>query len=186
MSSNNVNVNDLAEAVGEDPDLTPDQKETVMRLAKDGKPDEDAPEFEYDVVHTFTEEAGLCRRWLKNPRFTLTDIRVNDSQGKGRKIAPTNFSGGRVTAIWGYLPVDSIIAGKSMREYGTHADMAPFQQSSSDTSKSESDKSSTSPSETPSHRQTSDDAPEAGQSATNTGNSPKDSNSVSTTDPLDW
>ena len=186
MSSNSVNRNNLIEAVGEDPDLTPDQKETVIRLAKDGEPDEDALEFEYDVARTFTEEAGLCRRWLKNPNFTLTDIRVNDSQGKGRKIAPTNFSGGRVTAIWGYLPVDSIVAGKSMREYGTHADMAPFKPSSSDTSKSAPDKSSTSPSETSSHDQTSDDPAEAGQSATSASTSPNDSNSVSTTDPLDW
>lgn len=178
MSSDSVDVNDLVEAVGEDPDLTPDQKETTIRLAKDGEPDENAPVFEYDVAHICTEEAGLCRRWLQNPDFTLTKIRVNDSKGEGRVIQPDDYSGGKVTAIWGYLPVDTLTGGKSRRKSSNHSDIAPYHRSTSNRSQSQSP--DTSPSTS------SGSVTEEQAAMDNTEDSNDEESDYKATDPLDW
>ena len=185
MSSNSVNVNNLVQAVGEDPQLQPIEKETQISWTKDGSPTVAATQFDQHVAHVFSEEAGISRRLLQHPHFTVTGIRVNNSLGKGRSIQPDNFCGGKVTAVGGYIPIGAVILGTSVRSTAGHANVVPYTGSESSGSELSPDGVSDNPSVAVGQAQVSNDPTEAGQSATSATSS-NDSNSVSTTDPLDW
>lgn len=186
MSNDSVDVTTLVEAVGEDPRLKPFEKETQIGWTKDGFPTVTSTQFDQHVAHVFSEEAGISRRLLQHPHFTVTGIRVNDSLGKGRNIQPDNFCGGKVTAVGGYIPIGTVILGTSVRSTSGHANAIPYTGSGSSGSELSPDRVSDNPSVAMGQAQTSDGSAEAGQSPTSASTSPKDSNSASTTDPLDW
>ncbi|MUV49743.1 hypothetical protein [Haloarcula sp. CBA1122] len=183
MSSNSVGVHTLVEAVGEDPRLKPFEKETQIGWTKDGFPTVAATQFDQHVAHVFSEEAGISRRLIQHPHFTVTGIRVNDSVGEGRSIEPDNFCGGKVTAVGGYIPIVAVILGTSVRSTSGHANVVPYTGAESNGSELSPDRFSDNPSVAVGQAQTSDGSAEVGQPATTSHN---DSNSVSTTDPLDW
>jgi hypothetical protein len=186
MSSNSVDVDTLVQAVAEDPRLKPTEKGTHLGWTKDGQPTVAATQFNHHVARVFTEEAGIPRRLLQHPHFTVTGVRVNDSVGEGRSIEPDNFCGGKVTAVGGYIPIGAVILGTSVRSTSGHANVVPYTGSESNGSELSPDGVSDNPSVAVGQAQTSDGSAEAGQSVTNAGTSPNGSNSASTIDPLDW
>jgi hypothetical protein len=136
MSSNSVNRNNLIEAVGEDPDLEPIEKETSIGWTKDGSPTTAATQFDQHVAHVLSEEAGISRRLLQHPHFDMTGIRVNDSLGKGRNIEPDNFCGGKITAVRGYIPIGTVKLQKTCRSTSGHAPVVFYQRQASNSSQS--------------------------------------------------
>lgn len=142
MSSNSVNVNNLVQAVAEDPRLKPIEKETHIGLTKDGSPTTAATQFNQHVARVFTEEAGISRRLLQHPHFTVTGVRVNDSLGDARSIEPDNFCGGKVTAVGGYIPVGTVKLQKTCRTTPGHASLVAYQRQASNSSQAPSSPSS--------------------------------------------
>jgi hypothetical protein len=67
MSPPVVPGSDVLEAVREDPDLVPMEKETTFRFAKD-----------QDRADVFTSERGLTRRLLTFPPFDLRTVTLAD------------------------------------------------------------------------------------------------------------
>jgi len=170
MSSNSVDVNTLVEAVAEDSDLQPIEKETQIFWTKDGRPTVTATEHDRHVARVYTEEAGLTRRLLQYPHFTQVELRVNDSVGKGRHVEPHNFSGGTVTGVGGYVPIATVKIQTSMRSTSGHADVVPYQRSSSDSAHSQSQSGSGS-SGSPSVEYIAEDSPNEDSGDTNTSDS---------------
>lgn len=142
MSSNSVDVNNLVQAVAEDPRLEPIEKETNIGFTKDGFPTTAATQFDQDVARVFTEEGGISRRLLQHPHFTADCIRVNDSLGDARSIEPGNFDGGKITAVGGYIPVGTIKIKKRRRSAAGHSSMVAYQRQATDSSQSQSSPSS--------------------------------------------
>lgn len=134
MSSNSVNVNNLVQAVAEDPRLKPIEKGTHFGWTKDGSPTTAATQFDQHVARVFTEEAGISRRLLQHPHFTVTGIRVNDSLGEARNIEPDNFCGGKVTAVGGYVPIGTVKLQKTCRSTPGHASVVAYQRQASNSS----------------------------------------------------
>lgn len=136
MSSNSVDVNTLVGAVGEDPRLKPIEKGTYLGWTKDGTPTTAATQFDQHVAHVLSEEAGISRRLLQHPHFTVTGIRVNDSLGEGRNIDPDNFCGGKVTAVRGYIPIGTVKLQKTCRSTPGHAPVVFYRRQASNSSQS--------------------------------------------------
>ena len=134
MSINSVDMNTLVQAVAEDPRLKPIEKETHIGLTKDGSPTTAATQFDQHVARVFTEEAGISRRLLQHPHFTVTGIRVNDSLGDARSIEPDNFCGGKVTAVGGYIPVGTVKVQKTCRSTPGHASIVAYQRRATNSS----------------------------------------------------
>ena len=130
MSSQEENVSDLVDAVGEDPDLSPREKETSLNWTKDGRPTEECPPGS-DLVKIHTEERGLMRRLLRLEHCQLTKFRVLDSSGVVSYIEPLNFSGGTITAVEGYVPVGCVKVMTSRRSTSGHADVVSYRGSGS-------------------------------------------------------
>lgn len=174
MSSNSLNVTNLVNAVGEDSNLSPNQKETTMGWTKDGRPTTAATQFNHHVASVYTEEAGISRRLLKHSHFTPTEIRVGEL-GKGvTYIEPNNFCGGKVTAVGGYLPIGTVTWGTSIRSKPGHANVVPFTGSASNSSQSSSPNTSSATS--------SGGVTEEQAAMDNT----DDDSDYKVTDPLDW
>jgi len=130
MSSNGVNVSTLVNAVGSERGVSPEEKETSILWTKDGNPTKKATRFDTDVARVFSQEAGIVRRWLQHPEFTAELIWVTNSSGK-REVEPLNYTSGRITAVKGYLPVDTQKTRASSRSTGSHADYVSFDRSGS-------------------------------------------------------
>lgn len=130
MSSQEENVSDLVDAVGEDPALSPREKETCLNWTKDGRPTEECPPGS-DFAKIHTEERGLMRRLLRLEHFHLTKIHVLDSNGVVSYIESDNFSGGTITAVEGYVPVECVKVMTSRRSTSSHADIVSYQGSGS-------------------------------------------------------
>jgi len=81
--------------VREDPKLTPPEKETTFRFAKDE-----------DVIHTYSEEAGIVNRLLHHDDFSEKDRRVVN---------------GAVVAVKGTLPITSLGISSKLRKDTGHA-----------------------------------------------------------------
>lgn len=102
--------NDIIDAVREDPDLQPIEKETIISFAKiDGE------------AHVYTESGGIIRRLLKHPEFRAVELRVNVDGAWGRRVAPADYSGGEVTGVKGYIPVGTLKIQARSRSNSTHA-----------------------------------------------------------------
>lgn len=176
MSSNSVDVSNLVQAVAEDPRLKPMEKETIVKWTKDGSPTTAATQFDQHVAHILTEEAGMSRRLLQHPHFTVTEIYVNNSKGAGQRIEPDNFAGGRVSGVKGYIPIGALKVQASVRSTSGHANVVAYQRSASNSAQSP-----TSP--------TSGDVTEERVGMDNSDDSDDDFDEESdykVTDPLDW
>jgi len=175
MSSTSVNVNNLVQAVAEDPRLKPIEKETHIGLTKDGYPTTAAKQFNQHVARVFTEEAGISRRLLQHPHFTVTGVRVNDSLGDARSIEPDNFCGGKVTAVGGYIPVGTVKLQKTCRSTPGHASLVAYQRQASKGSQPPSPPSSGGVTEERIAMDNTDDSDDS-----------DDDSDYKVTDPLDW
>lgn len=110
---------EIINAVREDPDLAPVEKETNFGFAKC---DED--------VRVYTEEAGIARRLLKHPEFATVELRVNTDDAMGRRVSPDEWSGGSVTGVKGYLPIGALKVSARSRSTSGHASVVSKEVSS--------------------------------------------------------
>lgn len=181
MSNEEFDRDELCEAVGEDNNLVPLEKGMVIRWSKAGESPPVSVPYDKPVVWVYSEIRGPCRRLLRRDNFWPTELRDEN----GREIAPSDFSGERITGVGGYMPRGSVKLQGTIRSDSTHASVVSNDQSGPNSSESSADKVSDSPSETVNKEVIPVDPAEAGQSPTSA-TSPTDSNSVSTNDPLDW
>lgn len=182
MSNEEFDRDELCEAVGEDNDLEPLEKEMLIRWSKAGESPPESVPYDEPVVWVYSEIRGPCRRLLQRDNFWPTELYGEN----GIEVAPSNPSGERITAVGRYIPRASVKLQSTIRADSTHASVVSNDRSGSNRSESSSDEVSDSSSETVSRDVIPDDPAEAGQSKASTSTSPDDSNSVSTTDPLDW
>lgn len=96
-----INTDNLVNAldnVGECKRLTPAEKETTIRFAKDK-----------DVAHVATEYSSAVKRLLLHPEFTTTELRVCGPGDKhppfGKRINPVAFDGEAITGVKGTIPI---------------------------------------------------------------------------------
>lgn len=183
MSSNDVNLNKIIEAIAEDPALQPIEKETSIGWTKDGSPTRSATEYERDVAKVYTEERGPARRVVQHPHFRLTELRVNDATGKGRDIEPCNFSGGTVTGVGGFIPIATVKMQTSIRSASGHANVVTYQGASSNSPPRSGESEDTSQPSGAASERVKDDSTDDGNPK------PMDddgSETVGTQSPLDW
>lgn len=71
---------EIIDAVKEDQNLTPVEKETTFGFAKCD-----------DYARIYTEEAGIVRRLLKHPEFATTELRVTTDDAQGSECHQTSI-----------------------------------------------------------------------------------------------
>jgi len=87
----------LLENVREDPDLSPGERETQVRWARDD-----------DRVHVYTESTALLSSLLLHPEFAVEELRVSDEDRFGARVRPSEYQGGEVTGIGGTLDIGAL------------------------------------------------------------------------------
>jgi hypothetical protein len=97
-------LNQLVGAVGEDPGLTSSEKETIIRWAN---PDE--------MAHIYSRQAGVIRRLLQHRLYEVKELGLYDGSPKTATLDEATGSAGRVTAIWGFLPIGALKVQSSSR-----------------------------------------------------------------------
>jgi hypothetical protein len=110
-----IDIDQVVDRVQEDPTLTPEEKETVIRFTK-----------AEDVAHIYTEEGGITRRLLRHPHFDLDEWRVVDDDVWGKRIGSNAYNGETVTGVGGRLPIGSLKVRASKRSTSGHADVVSW------------------------------------------------------------
>jgi len=101
----------LLDAVGEDTDLSPAERETTLRFSRGD-----------DSAVLFTAERGLGRRLLQHPEVETRGIVV--ARGDARpEIQPEAWDGERVVGVRCTLPLGCLLVRRDGREYGGHSDI---------------------------------------------------------------
>lgn len=100
----------LLDAVQEDVDLAPREKETVIRF---GKSDEEA------IIHT--RESGLTRRLLAHPESTVVFLNVVEQDESKAAIDREGWDGQPVTGVEVRVPVGLLKVQSSSRASTQHA-----------------------------------------------------------------
>jgi hypothetical protein len=101
----------LRDLVREDPDLTPQEKETTIRFAKDE---------EHATV--YTAEAGLTRRLLAHPNADVEEVNVLED-GATRNVDPAEVSGRDIVGVRASVPVGALKVRVSARSAPGHAEV---------------------------------------------------------------
>jgi hypothetical protein len=99
----------LLDLVREDPRLTPQEKETTFRFAKDE-----------DRVAIYTDEAGIGRRLLAHPSARIEGVTVVDEDVRPT-VSVGEVNGRDIVAVRGRLPVGALKVGLTPRETSEHA-----------------------------------------------------------------
>ncbi|MFD1687596.1 hypothetical protein [Halobellus litoreus] len=102
---------ELRGLVREDPSLTPQEKETTIRFAKDE---------EHATV--YTAEAGLARRLLAHPDADVRDVNVLEDDGT-RTVAPGEVLGRDIVGLRANVPVGALKVRVSARSTTGHAEV---------------------------------------------------------------
>lgn len=104
----------LLSAVTEDPNRLPMEKETGFLWAKDT-----------DEVHVHTAEAGLMRRLLRHPEFTLRAVEMSAGGHSVHSVhvdnLPSDLGRRSVYSIEGTLPLGCLSVKSTPRVAGGHA-----------------------------------------------------------------
>jgi hypothetical protein len=109
MTGEHVVAPALLEAVGEDTSLTPEEKETTLRL---GKRD--------DLAAVYSAEAGLTRRLLAHAHVRIDGVTVVDGDAR-RDVAPEEYQRGRIVGVRARVPVEVLSVRSSPRTASNHA-----------------------------------------------------------------
>lgn len=109
-SSDSLDNDRLVDAVKEDPQLKPIEKETSFRFAKCD-----------DRVHVYSEEAGIIRRLMQHSEFEIKTFRITDEDVWGKRVEPHRFDGGTITGVEGYAPVGVLKFAARSRSTSGHA-----------------------------------------------------------------
>lgn len=96
--------------VGEDAQLTPAEKETTIRFAKD-----------QDRARIATAESGLMRRVLAHPESAVVSIDTLDGNVRERGKDIDDYSGGDVVGVVATIPVGALQVKLSSRQSSQHA-----------------------------------------------------------------
>lgn len=94
----------------DDPELTPQEKETTMRFARD----EDAIDF-------FTAEAAIGRRFLAHPESTVEEVVVLEEGARRARDPRAVERDERIVSVRGRLPVGVLTIKRDPRSSGEHA-----------------------------------------------------------------
>ena len=95
----------------DDPKLTPTEKETTFRFARDQK-----------RVRFFTAEAGVGRRLLSHPATVLDEVVVKGDERSRHPRDPADVTDGEeVVAVRGTLPVGAFQVKSRPRQSDQHA-----------------------------------------------------------------
>lgn len=105
-----TDVQALTDAVSEDSDLTPAEKETSIRFAKD-----------QDLATIFTAEAGLMRRLVAHPETAIESLTVLDAAGVRQTVDPTGYESGQIVGVVVTVPVGALQIKSSSRQSTQHA-----------------------------------------------------------------
>jgi hypothetical protein len=106
-----VDVATLVDAFArDDPDLTPAEKETTLRFARDE-----------GVASFYTEEAGIGRRLIAHPESVLDGVVIRDGSARPTKAPATVEPGDEVVGVRGTIPVGALAVKSSSRKSGEHA-----------------------------------------------------------------
>lgn len=99
----------VLDAVREDPALTPQEKETTIRFAKDE-----------DEATIYTREAGLIRRLVAHPESDVSFFNVL-VDGDARTTTESEWNGAAITGVEVRVPVGALQVKSSSRETTDHA-----------------------------------------------------------------
>lgn len=99
----------LVDAVREDPELLPEEKETTFH---EGNSD--------DQLIIFSEQSGVMRRLIRHPLFEIEWIRVYSETSRTATMGVAEYSEGLITGVKGYLPI-----GALKIQSGCRSDSAP-------------------------------------------------------------
>jgi hypothetical protein len=102
---------ELRDLVREDPGLTPQEKETTIRFAKDE-----------ERATVFTAEAGLTRRLLAHPETDTVGVVVADGDAR-REVDTDDVRGRSVVACRVRLPVGALTVSLHARDAAGHAEV---------------------------------------------------------------
>ncbi len=115
MASNadSVNIDELVANVREDPHLLPEEKEFTFTGVKSNS-----------KFQVYSEVAGMMRRLLAHPKFTLQDVRDLE----GNRLNPDEYSGETITGVRGRLPVGTLKVRASSRSTSGYAEIISRQE----------------------------------------------------------
>ena len=105
----------LLDAVRDDPRLTPAEKETTIRFARDE-----------DRAKIFTAEAGIGRRLLAHPAASIDAVVVIGGDRARPAVSPDELDPENprpIVGVRGAIPVGALLVRRDAREAGHHADV---------------------------------------------------------------
>lgn len=102
---------DLRNAVREDPDLLPEEKETTFRF---GKRD--------DYATVYTAEAGLIRRLLAHAHVHVKGLTTLDGEAR-RDVPLPEYDGGVIVGLRARIPVGALQVKLRPRQTASHAEI---------------------------------------------------------------
>ena len=94
----------------DDPELTPEEKETTLRFARDE-----------DVATFYTAEAGVGRRLIAHPESVLDGVVIKDGRGRPTKAPEEVERGEAVVGVRGTIPVGALQIKSTSRKSDSHA-----------------------------------------------------------------
>lgn len=100
----------LLDNIREDPDLIPEEKETIFRWTRD-----------QSRVHTYTESTALMSSLLLHPTFEVVELRVSDDDRFGVRQLPSTYETGFVTGVEGWLDIGTLKILGSARNSERHS-----------------------------------------------------------------
>lgn len=110
-----VDIPRLVNAVGEDSELIPAEKELSYNTTKAD-----------DRFLVNAEARGPMQRYLGKriyDTFELTELRVNTESTSGKRMKPHHFSGGTITGVKGYIPIGALKSQSGSRDNSTLAEV---------------------------------------------------------------
>lgn len=124
MSSNTepVDIDELISNVREDPNLKPGEKQFTFSGTKAD-----------DDHQVYVEIAGMMRRLLVHPEFTLLDVRDLE----GNRLTPGEYNGETITGIRGRMPVGCLKLRGSSRSTSNPAAIITWRSGQNGTSNPE-------------------------------------------------
>lgn len=97
----------------EDPKLTPPEKETALRFARDE-----------ERVTIYTAERGIGRRVLAHPAAAIDEVTIAEGRRKRPAVPLEELEeGDQVVAVRGTLPLGTVKVRERPRTSGGHADV---------------------------------------------------------------
>jgi hypothetical protein len=106
-------VGEVLDQIREDPQLSPVEKETTLRLGK-----------QEDRVTLYTAERGIMRRLVQHPNADISTLNLRFEDGAGKNATPEEWDGeGWVVGLKATLPVAVLQIKSRPRKNTQHAEI---------------------------------------------------------------